>query len=41
MNELKQGTEIGDYVVLYSMTNKEYTQTYCVADKNNFQFFMT
>lgn len=40
MNELKQGTEIGDYVVLYSMTNKEYTQTYCVADKNNFQFFM-
>lgn len=40
MNELKQGTEIGDYVVLYPITNKEYTQTYCVADKNNFQFFM-
>ncbi len=35
MNELKQGTEIGDYVVLYPITNKEYTQTYCVADKNN------
>ena len=40
MKEFKQGTPIGEYSVLYAITNKEYTQTYCVADKNNFQFFM-
>lgn len=40
MHEFKKGTAIGNYVVLYPLTSKEYTQTYCVADKNNFQFFM-
>ena len=40
MNEFKKGTGIGNYVVLYPLTNKEYTQTYCVADKDHFQFFM-
>ena len=40
MNEFKKGTGIGNYVVLYPLTRKEYTQTYCVADKDHFQFFM-
>ena len=40
MHEFKKGASIGNYVVLYPLTSKEYTQTYCVADKNNFQFFM-
>ena len=40
MQEFKKGASIGNYVVLYPLTSKEYTQTYCVADKNNFQFFM-
>ena len=40
MKEFKQGTSIGPFSVLYAITNKEYTQTYCVADKNNFQLFM-
>ena len=40
MHEFKKGTTIGNYVVLYPLTSREYTQTYCVADKNNFQFFM-
>lgn len=40
MKEFKQGTMIGQFSVLYTITNKEYTQTYCVADKNNFQLFM-
>ena len=40
MHEFKKGTAIGNYVVLYPLTSKEYTQTYCVADNNNFQFFM-
>ncbi len=40
MREFKQGTQIGQFAVLYPITNKEYTQTYCVADNNNFQFFM-
>ena len=40
MNEFKKGTGIGKYVVLYPLTRKEYTQTYCVADKDHFQFFM-
>ena len=40
MQEFKKGASIGNYVVLYPLTSREYTQTYCVADKNNFQFFM-
>ena len=40
MHEFKKGASIGNYVVLYPLTSREYTQTYCVADKNNFQFFM-
>ena len=40
MHEFKKGSSIGNYVVLYPLTSREYTQTYCVADKNNFQFFM-
>ena len=40
MHEFKKGASIGNYIVLYPLTSKEYTQTYCVADKNNFQFFM-
>ena len=40
MHEFKKGASIGNYVVLYPLTSREYTQTYRVADKNNFQFFM-
>ena len=40
MKEFKQGTNIGRFTVLYPITNKEYTQTYCVADKYNHQYFM-
>jgi len=40
MNELKQGTRIGSYTVLYALTNRAYTQTYCVADQHNDQYFM-
>ena len=40
MKEFKQGTNIGRFTVLYPITNKEYTQTYCVADKHNNQYFM-
>lgn len=40
MNEFKQGTPIGEYTVLYNITNKAYTQTYCVADPKNDMFFM-
>ena len=40
MNEIKQGTQIGDYTILYNLTNKAYTQTYCVADDQNNQHFM-
>ena len=40
MNELKQGTQIGGYTILYNLTSKAYTQTYCVADDQNNQHFM-
>lgn len=40
MKEFKQGTNIGRFTVLYPITNKEYTQTYCVADRYNHQYFM-
>lgn len=40
MNEIKQGAQIGDYTILYNLTNKAYTQTYCVADEQNNQHFM-
>lgn len=40
MKEFKQGTQLGGFSVLYTITNKAYTQTYCVADARNNQFFM-
>lgn len=40
MIEFTQGSHIGDYSVLYLITAKAYTQTYCVADEKNNQFFM-
>lgn len=40
MNEFIQGSQLGDYTILYAMTNKAYTQTYCVADDENNQHFM-
>ena len=40
MIDFAQGHTIGDYTILYPITKKAYTQTYCVADEKNNQFFM-
>lgn len=40
MKEFKQGTQLGGFSILYTITNKAYTQTYCVADARNNQYFM-